>query len=380
MLSAAELHDAFLAAGIRFFTGVPDSQLKAYCDHLASLDAENPAQHIIAANEGGAVGLAAGSHLATGGIPLVYMQNSGLGNAVNPLASLTDPAVYGIPLLLLVGWRGKPGVKDEPQHVKQGMITPDLLALLGVETHVLTADSTVAEIRGVLAGRFANAWQNGRAAAIVVEKGALTPSGKAPKRADPPPLSREAAIQHLAAHLGADDFVVSTTGKASRELYEFRQQAGGGDHDFLTVGSMGHASMIALALAEQGGHRVFCLDGDGAVLMHMGAMALIGARKPARLVHVALNNAAHESVGGMPTVAEQVDLCAVAKACGYATVHCVETLAGLDRALDALAAQAGPHWVEIRVNLDVREDLGRPKSTPRENKEAFMARFRQGAE
>ncbi len=377
MLRVEEFHDLLEAHGVAFFTGVPDSQLGSFCDFITERYGAGT-QHMLAANEGNAAAIAAGYHLATGAVPLVYMQNSGLGNAVNPLTSLLDPQVYGIPAVLLVGWRGRPGVHDEPQHVKMGQITPALLDVLGVEHFVLDADTTAEQVTAVLSERFAPQLAQGHAVAFVAAKGAFAPhsSLRAPRAL---PLSREQAVGMLAAGLGQQDFLVSTTGKTSRELYEYRVNHGqGGERDFLTVGSMGHASSIALALAEnQPGKRFWCLDGDGALLMHAGAMALIGSRKPANLVHVLLNNAAHESVGGMPTVADSVDWLAVARACGYVSARRVADADALASALEALRAEAGPAFLQIDVNLDCRVDLGRPKSMPQDNKRAFMEALRE---
>ncbi len=377
MLRVEEFHDLLAAHGVSFFTGVPDSQLGPFCDYITERYGAGR-QHIQAANEGNAAAIAAGYHLATGAVPLVYMQNSGLGNAVNPLTSLLDPQVYGIPAVLLVGWRGRPGVHDEPQHVKMGQITPALLDVMGVEHFVLEAGTTAEQVAAVLSERFAPQLAQGRAVTFVAAKGAFAPHSSpcAPRAL---PMSREQAVGMLAAALGQQDFLVSTTGKTSRELYEYRVNHGqGGERDFLTVGSMGHASSIALALAENRPEmRFWCLDGDGALLMHTGAMALVGSRKPANFMHVLLNNAAHESVGGMPTVADDVDWLAVASACGYVSARRVADADALASALEALNAEPGPAFLQIDVNLDCRADLGRPKSTPQENKRAFMEALRE---
>ena len=372
MIDVRGFHDFLIEKGVGLFTGVPDSQLKEFCDFITTLYGTGE-RHIIAANEGNAVGIAAGYHLATGGIPLVYMQNSGLGNAVNPITSLIDPMVYAIPSILLVGWRGRPGVHDEPQHVKQGEITMELLNVLGIESHVLEADGTLEGLREVFDERLAPALAKGRTVALVVAKGAF---GKyaGQKYMSDSSMSREQAIQAIAGLLGEDSFVVSTTGKASRELYEYRANSSAvRGHDFLTVGSMGHAAMIALGIAEQkADKRVCCLDGDGAVLMHMGGMALIGSRKPKNFLHVLLNNCAHESVGGMPTVAGQIDFPAVARACGYSEALCVSDAEALVGAVERCKAAEGPVFLQVNVNLDSRADLGRPKTTPAENKAEFM--------
>ena len=357
--------------GFDFFAGVPDSQLKALCNYLMNCYGLDPTHHIIAANEGTAAALAAGYHLATGKVPVVYLQNSGLGNIVNPVTSLLNEKVYGIPCLFIVGWRGEPGVHDEPQHIFQGEITLPLLETLDIPYFVIDKTTAPEQVEGKLAeyrARFAQ----GKQAAFVVRKGALEYSGKTVYR-NVHPMSREEAIGHILCAAG-DDPMVSTTGKASRELYELREAQGEGhNHDFLTVGSMGHSSSIALGLAlQKTERRIWCLDGDGAALMHLGAMALIGAIRPANLIHIVLNNEAHESVGGMPTAAGKVDLCAIARACGYPSVFCADDQSGLDRALEETKATQQLTFLEVKCALGARDDLGRPTTTPQQNKTAFM--------
>lgn len=357
--------------GFEFFAGVPDSQLKALCSFLMDRYGLDPAHHVIAANEGNAAALAAGYHLATGKTPVVYLQNSGLGNLVNPVASLLNEKVYGIPCLFLVGWRGEPGVHDEPQHVFQGEITLSLLDDLDIPAFVIDKTTAQEQVEGKLAEYLA-LFAQGKQAAFVVRKGALEYSGKTVYR-NAHPMSREEAIGCILGASGEDP-VVSTTGKASREVYELREARGQGhEHDFLTVGSMGHSSSIALGIAlQKADRRVWCLDGDGAALMHLGAMAVIGAKGPANLIHVVLNNEAHESVGGMPTVAGRVDLCAIARACGYPDVFCVDSPSGLDRALQAAKAAHRLTFLEVKCALGARADLGRPAAAPQQNKAAFM--------
>ncbi|MCI8915977.1 MAG: phosphonopyruvate decarboxylase [Oscillospiraceae bacterium] len=358
--------------GADFYAGVPDSQLKALCNFLMDRYGSDPAHHIIAANEGNAAALAAGYHLATGKVPVVYLQNSGLGNIVNPAASLLNEKVYGIPCLFIVGWRGEPGVHDEPQHVFQGEITLPLLEDLDIPAFVIGKTTTEEQVKAKL-DEYRALLAQGRQAAFVVRKGALEYSGKT-VYGNAHPMSREGAIGQILAAAG-DDPVVSTTGKASREVYELREGRGQGHgRDFLTVGSMGHSSSIALGIALQKPHRrVWCLDGDGAALMHLGAMALIGANKPANLVHVVLNNEAHESVGGLPTVAGLLDLPAIARACGYPGAVSVNSRSELERALEVAKTGGQLTFIEVKCALGARDDLGRPTTTPQENKAAFMA-------
>jgi len=371
MVHPKQFVGALAHAGVTFFTGVPDSLLK---DFLAYVEAEVPAErHITAANEGGAIGIAAGYHLATGKVPAVYMQNSGLGNAVNPLTSLADKEVYAIPLVLIVGWRGEPGVKDEPQHVKQGRITTALLETLEIPYAVIDPGMDAQAVAGEVARIVEVARAGSRPAALVIRAGVFEPHHTAARPAAYA-LGREEAIAMVIGGLSLGDIVVSTTGKISRELYESRKHRGEGtQNDFLTVGSMGHASQIALGIARQKpGRQVVCLDGDGATLMQLGGLATIGWVKPKNFRHIVLNNCAHESVGGQPSAAAATDLAAAARSCGYASVLTVETKADLEEALRTLPAVPAPAFLEIKVSLGSRKDLGRPKETPQENKKGFM--------
>lgn len=359
------------ALGADFYTGVPDSQLKALCDCLMSTYGTDARHHVIAANEGNCVGLAAGYHLATGGIPVVYMQNSGEGNIINPVASLMNGNVYGIPCIFVIGWRGEPGVHDEPQHVYQGEVTVPLLDVMGIRSMVVDRGTKASDVMGVM-----ESWRDllseGKQVAFVVRKGALEYDSK-PEYGNGFSLNREEVLKRIASAAG-DDPIVSTTGKISRELFEIRE-ADGQDHsrDFLTVGSMGHCSSIALGIAvNKPGSRVWCIDGDGAALMHMGSMAVIGSIKPGNLVHVVLNNQAHDTVGGMPTAACDADLSSVAEACGYGDIFKAAGERELDLALRSIGRSKGPVFIEVLCALGSRADLGRPTTTAMENKENFM--------
>jgi phosphonopyruvate decarboxylase len=357
--------------GIDCFAGVPDSLLKNICAYIT--DHSDAAHNIIAANEGAAVGLAAGHYLATGKPACVYMQNSGEGNIINPLASLTDQEVYNIPVLLLIGWRGRPGVHDEPQHVKQGKVTTGLLNVMGVNYEVLSKEEDKAEKQITKAVK---ALANKEVFALVIEKDTFEDYKLLNVEVNDLTMSREEAIQTVAAALGDKDCIVSTTGMISRELFEYRAAMNQGhERDFLTVGSMGHACQIALGIAlAQPDRRVWCFDGDGATIMHMGSLAIVASKKPANYIHVVFNNGAHDSVGGQPTVGFKIDLTAVAKAVGYAAAFSVSTKEDLNSQLSILNSQLqkGPILLEIKVKKGNRKDLGRPTTTPIENKEALM--------
>lgn len=370
MLSPKIFIESLAAKGIDFFAGVPDSLLKNVCAFIS--DTLDDRHNIIAANEGAAVGLAAGHYLATGHIPCVYMQNSGEGNAINPLASLTDKEVYGIPVLLVIGWRGEPGVHDEPQHVKQGKITLPLLNAMGIRHEILSQDET--EFRSQLDGAVRHMSETGEAFAFIVRKNTFEPYTLQRHEVNEYPLSREEAIQKVAASLSAKDVIVSTTGMISRELFEYRTAQGQGhERDFLTVGSMGHASQIALGIAlEKTDRRVWCFDGDGAALMHLGSVAIIADKAPENFVHVIFNNGAHDSVGGQPTVGLKVNLAGIAKAAGYKDAVSVTTAEDLGSALKVLKTMRGPVLLEVRVHRGNRKDLGRPTTTPIQNRDALM--------
>ena len=355
--------------GIDCFAGVPDSLLKNMCAYIT--DHFDAAHNIIAANEGAAVGLAAGHYLATGQPACVYMQNSGEGNIINPLASLTDQEVYNIPVLLLIGWRGRPGVHDEPQHVKQGKVTTGLLNVMGINYEVLAKEEDKAEKQ---IAKALKALQNKDMFALVIEKDTFDEYKLQNVEKNDLTMSREEAIQTVAAALGEKDCIVSTTGMISRELFEYRAAMNQGhERDFLTVGSMGHASQIALGIAlAQPERRVWCFDGDGATIMHMGSMAIVGNKAPKHYVHVVFNNGAHDSVGGQPTVGLKIDLPAIAKAVHYTNAFSVDNKTDLMDALKAVNMVEGPILLEVKVKKGNRKDLGRPTTTPIQNKEALM--------
>ncbi|RKM54461.1 phosphonopyruvate decarboxylase [Butyrivibrio sp. X503] len=357
--------------GADFYTGVPDSQLKALCNYLMDRYGIDPHHHVIAANEGNCTALAAGYHLATGKVPVVYMQNSGEGNIINPVASLLNDKVYAIPMIFIVGWRGEPGIHDEPQHIYQGEVTVKLLEDMGIETFIIGKETTDEEV-AVAMQNFRKTLDAGKDVAFIIRKGSLTDAPSV-KYENSNTMQREEIIQHIV-KVSGEDPIVSTTGKASRELFETRV-ANDQSHkyDFLTVGSMGHSSSIALGVAiNKPDQKIWCIDGDGAVLMHMGAMAVIGANKPANLVHVVINNGAHETVGGMPTVAATMDVVAIAKACGYPNTVSVDSFEALDKELEKAKITNELSLIEVKCSIGAREDLGRPTTTAIENKNNFM--------
>lgn len=299
------------------------------------------------------------------------MQNSGEGNIINPLASLTDKEVYNIPVLLLIGWRGRPGVHDEPQHIKQGKVTTGLLNTMGINYDILSSDEEKAAKQIAKAVEAVN---NNEVYALVIEKGTFEDYKLKNVEINDLTMTREEAIQTVASTLGEKDSIVSTTGMISRELFEARTQwEQGHERDFLTVGSMGHASQIALGIAlEKKDRKVWCFDGDGATIMHMGSMAIVASKSPNNYVHVVFNNGAHDSVGGQPTVGLKINIPAVAEAVGYKKAFTVDNKAALEKALKEIKSTDGPVLLEVKVKKGNRKDLGRPTTTPIENKEAFM--------
>lgn len=356
---------------VDFYTGVPDSLLKPLCNYLMDTYGIDSKHHMIAANEGNCTAIAAGYHLASGKVPAVYMQNSGEGNVINPLASLLNDKVYAIPMIFIVGWRGEPGVHDEPQHIYQGEVTVKLLEDMDVAAYVVTKETTEEELDAQMQV-FRSLLAKGKDVAFVVKKGALS-FEKNVEYSNKNHMRREEIIEHIV-NVSKEDPILSTTGKASRELFEIREKNGQSHkYDFLTVGSMGHTSSIALGVVlQKPQQKIWCIDGDGAMLMHMGAMAVIGANKPSNLVHIVINNGAHETVGGLPTVASEINLVKMAEACGYPYAVRVSEFEQLDKELQAAKERRELTLIEVECAIGAREDLGRPTTTALENKENFM--------
>lgn len=354
-----------------FYSGVPDSQLKSLCDYLMNTYGIDSKHHIIAANEGNCAAIAAGYHLATGKIPVVYMQNSGQGNIINPVASLLNDNVYAIPAIFVIGWRGEPEVKDEPQHIYQGKVTIKLLEDMDIKSFVISKDTSTEELFTIME-EFRSLLKAGKSVAFVIRKGALSYEEKV-TYSNQYKMCREEIIQHIV-NVTEDDIIISTTGKASRELFETREAKNQGhQYDFLTVGSMGHSSSIALGIAlQKPEEKIWCLDGDGAALMHLGAMAVIGANKPKNFVHIVINNEAHETVGGMPTVSSTINLPMIAQACGYENVVSVNDFETLDFELINCKKSNKLSFLEVKCSIGARADLGRPTTTALENKINFM--------
>ena len=351
MIECSKFYDTLLEHDINFITGVPDSLLKEICAYLA----ECSPNHVIAANEGAAVGLAMGHYLATGTPGVVYLQNSGFGNMVNPVLSLADEEVYGIPMLFLIGWRGQPGVKDEPQHKKQGRVTESLLKAMEMPYEILGKDINTA--RGAISRADAHMREKKSPFVLLIEKDTFEKHTGIGSTAVDLSMTREQAIRELVRAFDQNDIVVSTTGKTSRELFELRAELGHGHNkDFLTIGAMGHASQIALGIALQKRERnVICLDGDGAAIMHMGSLAVIANSGAENFMHIVINNGAHDSVGGQPTAGFDIDFCQIATACGYHQATSVSEQSALKSALITGLETKGPNFLEIKVRKGARE-------------------------
>lgn len=372
MISNKDFYACLQKNNIDFFTGIPDSLLKNFCAYITDNSPEK--NNIITANEGNAIALATGYYLATGKFGLVYMQNSGLGNAINPLTSLADKEVYSIPMLLLIGWRAEPGVKDEPQHKKMGRIMLGMLDNLEIPYKILDDDfeSTINEAKAYID-------KNKSPFAIIVKKGTFEDYELKNKKETNYELNREEALKIVVSLLDEDDIIISTTGKTSRELFELREAKNQGhEKDFLTVGCMGHSSSIALGIAlEKPDKKIYCFDGDGAIIMHMGALSIIGQSRPKNFKHIVFNNFAHDSVGGQPTAAYDIDIPLIAKVNNYVDSFSAETKEEIIDKIKKIKEMDGPILLEIKVNKGARKDLGRPTTTPIENKASFMEFLRE---
>lgn len=368
MLKPAFFYDLLEKQGVEFMLGVPDSLLK----HFGSY-ALDKGSDLIAANEGGALAIAAGYHLASGKIPLIYLQNSGFGNIVNPLTSLVNKEAYSIPVLIIVGWRGHPDVRDEPQHIKMGKTQEQQLAALKLPYAILSTKEE--EVERQVSEAFETMKETSAPYVLLVPPKTFSEySFQTKESKEKYTLKREEALEQILLRLADNDIVVSTTGKTSRELFEIREKNKEGHHrDFLTVGSMGHASQIALGIAlEKPDRSVFCIDGDGAMIMHMGALAIIGERQPRNFRHILINNGAHESVGGQPTAAFNINVGKVAEACGYKRIFRATDLESLKVNFEEFMRSEGPVFLEIMTKIGARADLGRPTLSPIENKKDFM--------
>lgn len=370
MINQKYLFDQLNSMGLNFFTGVPDSLLNDFCLHLVNNVPDS--QHIMAANEGNAIGIAAGYHMATGQVPVVYMQNSGIGNATNPLLSLTHKEIYSIPLILVIGWRGDPDIKDHAQHKKQGELTPVLMTDMDIPYEILDADETVVE-------KFAWAVRTAREinspVALIAKKAILTQKEKKQEYAESKLMNREEAISAVLDVLGDDAIYLATTGRATRELHEQIMMHGfSHEIEFLNVGAMGHLSSIGLGLALGAPNkRIVVFDGDAAAIMHMGSLATNGRYQPKNLIHIVLNNGVNESVGGQKSSGQVIDLTTIAKGCGYSTLPSyVESKEDFQNAVIQFAKSDHLSFVDIHVRQGIRKDMPGLKIEHQQAKKAMM--------
>ena len=368
MINLPSFYKSLKKNKIDFYVGVPDSLLKSFNSYIEEIVPKD--KNIIAANEGNAISIATGYHLATKKIPFVYMQNSGLGNCINPLTSLTNKDTYQIPMILLIGWRGEPKYKDEPQHLMPGKILKKQLELLTIKYFLLDG-KTCAKV--LIDKAVKEAKKNSLPVALIVSKNTFSEDliikNKSVFNSS---LSRYKSIECIVSHY-KKDLIVSTTGKASRELFEIRKSGNGPMNDFLSVGSMGHVSSIAMGIAigckEK---KIICIDGDGSLIMHMGSLGIIGNKKISNLKHFLINNGCHESVGGQITAGSTIEFSKIAKACGYSFVAKCKTIKQLERAIIKSHNYKGPIFIEIQVNNNSIKNLSRPNKSPIENKDNFV--------
>lgn len=368
MIAITELVSTLNYNGVNFATGVPDSllgQLGAALDNPHS-----GIKHVTAVNEGSAVGLGIGSYLATGRLPLVYMQNSGLGNALNPLVSLAGSSTFNVPLLLLIGWRGEVGpegaqIEDEPQHILQGRITPALLELMEIPFFILDSKSSIYE---VVASACKAALQRSLPVAIVVRKGSFQSSAFLRSK-NAGNISRRRSIEVICDSIPTQTPIIATTGMISRELFDVRRLSGQNPPDLLCVGGMGHAVSVASGFASMSSQRILLLDGDGSAQMHLGA--LLTASSIPNLIHVVLNNGGHASVGGQSTSSPDLDFSLLTPYLGYKNSFRANNEVELRDSVAMILARDTSSFLEIRCAMQTTPELGRPEDPPSINASLF---------
>jgi len=370
-INPIDFYNTLVKNEINFFTGVPDSLLKEFC--LTVDDNVSNNKHIIGVNEGSSIAIGAGYYLSTGSLPLIYLQNSGLGNAINPMLSLCDKDVYSIPMIIMIGWRGEPGIKDEPQHLKQGKIQTELLDIMGIPYYIISSDDSVG-FKKIIDNSIIHAKKSKSPIALLIKKGTFKKYGKKNKVIEKYKMTRENTLKIILNKLSEDYIVVSTTGKTSREIFEIRRNNNQSHkQDFLTVGSMGHCSSIAFGIAlSKPNQKVLCIDGDGALLMHLGSMATISSYRLKNFKYILMNNEVHESVGGQDTAAKHINLSNVIKSISSTKVHEVNNSNDLLKNLDEFLISDGPSFMEVKIKPGSRSDLGRPTIKPVNNKNSFM--------
>lgn len=369
MINPKEFYNCLINNSFDFFTGVPDSLLKELC--LCITDLTDKEKNIIAANEGNAVALACGYNISTGKYGVVYMQNSGLGNSINPLLSLADEKVYEIPMLLVIGYRGEPNIKDEPQHIKQGELTLPILDTLAIKYFILD-ESYETQIKNC----YNYIQQYNKTIALVVKKDTFSKYEKEMNNENNNSITREEVLETIIKNIGDDEYIVSTTGKTSREIFEIRDKYNMlHTNDFLTVGSMGHTSSLALGISLNTSKNIYCIDGDGSLIMHLGGLAIAIQNAKDNFKYVLINNGCHESVGKQPTISYNIDLKNILKGFGFEKVIIINNVKDLVNGIKETQSK-GKIALIVNTNDKSRNDLGRPTITPKENKEMFQNKLR----
>lgn len=365
MINPKDFFETLKDNNYEYFCGVPDSTLKDLCSYID----DNANDHLICANEGSAIGSAIGYHLATGKVPIVYMQNSGFGNAINPVLSMASKEIYKIPMLILVGWRGEPGIKDEPQHMHQGKVLLPSMGAMELDYDMLPTKFESAQ--RVISDITRKIKSDNRPYFLVIKKGTFD-EYKGQEKQDTNILNRIDVIKEITSTF-TNEKVIASTGFISRELFEIREESTKNHgQDFLTIGAMGHTSQIAYAYAKHSRSKTICLDGDGSFLMHMGGTTTIKAHPNTNIIHIVLNNGAHLSVGGQPTMAAKLKLSDIARECGFNQSYCVKTQEELTKTLNEIKDKTGPIFIDIKVSKEIKKDLMRPNLTPVDMKNLFM--------
>lgn len=371
MVNQQYLFESLKKMGIDFYTGVPDSLLNNFCLYMVQNIPDG--QHVMAANEGNAVAIAAGHYMATGKIPIVYMQNSGIGNATNPLLSLTHDCVYGIPMILVIGWRGDPAINDHAQHKKQGELTPVLMKDMDIPYEILDDENTVIQ---KFEWAVSKTKEISSPVALIAKKAILTEKVKKQEYPESGLMNREEAVSAVVDVLGEDAIYLGTTGRATREVHEQLKIHGVSEgHEFQNVGSMGHVSSVGLGIAlAKPEQKVVVFDGDAATVMHMGALATNCRYKAGNMIHIVLNNGVNESVGGQPSAGYLVDLTKIAAACGYKTsVHAVTRKEELQTLVREHKNDGMPLFIDVHVRQGIRSDMPKLIIDHKAQKKALMA-------
>jgi phosphonopyruvate decarboxylase len=343
---------------LNFFSGVPDSVLKNFTNLLI-----NKSSHVLATNEGSAVSIGIGYHLSFNKLPCIYMQNSGLANAINPLISIAHKGVYSIPMMMLIGWRGSPGIKDEPQHLIKGKITKNLLKLLGIKYEIIESEKDFNKIKKLI--NFSK--KKKVPVACLFKKGVLKKVNYHKKFSERSTIKnkilRSEVIREILKSIQNNTKIISTTGYTSRELYQIRKNEGyHKGKDFYMIGGMGHSSSVALGAAFKKNKKILCLDGDGSMLMHLGSLHTVGLMNKNNFKHILLNNQSHESVGGQEISFKRVKMEKLIKGLGYSKYIQLKDKKDLKNKIQSVLKYKGSIFLEVLIEKGAIKNLGRPKN------------------